>query len=630
MTETLKSLVIATAGHIDHGKTTLVRALTDIDADQLPEEKRRGITIDLGFASFVLPASDGSSIRISFVDVPGHSLFIRNMLAGTGCVPAVMLVIAANEGVMPQTVEHLKICELLGISQGFTVITKADTVNVLELQRVTDSIEGFLQTSFLSNGRAPVIRASAETGEGLTAVRTALINLAMGMNRQTSDTLMRMPIDRSFVMRGFGTVVTGTLLSGTVSERQILQLEPGSRTVRVRGLQAYGEPQQSVQAGSRVAMNLSGIDAAEIHRGQTLVRPETVSPVDTIDVEVRLLESAGALKHRAMVHFHAFTSQTMANIYLFGYETVQPGSLRLMRIKLAEPIILLAGDRFVLRQPSPVGTIGGGRVLDAHPLARQKKAETLAWLEQLRALSLSQQILLRVARHDLTGASLRALSGETGLTVEAIRLQLEPAVQRGDVLLISGDTLISQEAFVAATDTIMHRLRDGQPLKSSELFSSSSLQSELFEFAMKSLIREERVELHGEMAFIRSAAARPSNAETEMLTTIAEIYKAAALTSPSVLEIAQRLNLKEAEMRRHVTALQRTKTIVRMGSDELFIHSEALQRVVALLAPLRGSLIDVARFKELAGVSRKYAIPLLEHLDRQRATRKQGDLRLIL
>ena len=374
MTNVPRSIVIGTAGHIDHGKTTLVRALTGIDADRLPEEKRRGITIDLGFASFEINAPDRSSVRISFVDVPGHSLFIRNMLAGAGCVPAVMLVVAANEGVMPQTVEHLAICELLGISRGLTVITKTDAVSEPQLQVVTHSIETFLQGTFLDKTQAPVLPVSAATGEGLEAVRAELLNLALRTHLEASDALLRMPLDRSFVMKGFGTVVTGSLLSGTIREWQTLLLEPGGIAVRVRGLQTHGQPVQSAQSGSRVAANLSGVDAGDVHRGQTIVAPKTLSSVTTIDVEVTLLECAPPLKHRANVHFHAFTSETMATISTFGYETVQPGTVRLMRIKLAEPIVLVPGDRFVLRQPLPAGTIGGGRVLDVHPESRLKKA----------------------------------------------------------------------------------------------------------------------------------------------------------------------------------------------------------------------------------------------------------------
>ena len=242
MTPQARSIVIGTAGHIDHGKTTLVRALTGIDADRLPEEKRRGITIDLGFASFEMEMPDKSTLRISFVDVPGHSLFIRNMLAGAGCVPAVMLVVAADEGIMPQTVEHLAICELLGISHGITVITKADAVDASQLQEVQESVDSFLQGTFLAKNRAPVVHVSAASGEGIQALREALRELAIRTRIETSDSLLRMPIDRSFVMKGFGTVVTGTLLSGTICEGQTLQLEPGDHPVRVRGLQNHGAP----------------------------------------------------------------------------------------------------------------------------------------------------------------------------------------------------------------------------------------------------------------------------------------------------------------------------------------------------------------------------------------------------
>jgi selenocysteine-specific elongation factor len=454
MTNTPNSIVIGTAGHIDHGKTTLVRALTGIDADRLPDEKRRGITIDLGFASFDLPTSNGSSIRISFVDVPGHSLFIRNMLAGAGCVPAVMLVVAADEGIMPQTMEHLAICDLLGVSHGLTVITKADTVSASQLQQVTDSIKRFLQGTFLSKGHAPVVPASAATGVGLETLRTELVNLAMRAYLKTSDAMMRMPLDRSFVMKGFGTVVTGTLISGTIRDGETLHLEPAGRAVRVRGLQSHGEPVQYAQPGSRVAVNLSGIDANQVRRGETLVSPRTLSAVDTLDVEVRLLESAPALKHRANIHFHAFTSETMASVSLYGYEAVQPGTLRLMRLRLAEPIVLVPGDRFVLRQPSPAGTIGGGRVLDAHPLPRQKKSPSQGWLEQLRAASPTAQLSLRVSRCNATGITFEALSAETGLTRDAIRLQVDPAIERGDLYLISNNLLLSREAFLKAAHEI--------------------------------------------------------------------------------------------------------------------------------------------------------------------------------
>ena len=372
-----QSIVIGTAGHIDHGKTALVRALTGIDTDRLPEEKRRGITIDLGFASMEVEAAEDSLLRISFVDVPGHALFIRNMLAGAGCVPAVMLVIAADEGVMPQTREHLAICELLGIGDGITVITKADVVSETQLQEVRAHIQEFLEGTFLGGAQSVILPASAHSGAGLAELRAELAKLALRAKAADRTRSMRLPLDRAFVKKGFGTVVTGTLLSGEIGVGQSLMLVPGARNVRVRGLQTHGENEETAQAGSRVAVNLSGVDVNEIARGQTLVMPGELTAVDVIDAEVRLLEDAPTLKHRARVHLHAFTSEVMASISLYGNEPVKPGSTRLMRLKLGSPIVLAPGDRFVLRQPLPAGTVGGGRVLDAHPIAHERKASSL-------------------------------------------------------------------------------------------------------------------------------------------------------------------------------------------------------------------------------------------------------------
>jgi selenocysteine-specific elongation factor len=601
-----------------------------VDTDRLPEEKRRGITIDLGFASFDLPMPNGSPLRISFVDVPGHSLFIRNMLAGAGCVPAVMLVVAADEGIMPQTVEHLAICDLLGISQGLTVITKADAVSASQLEEVTNSVESFLQGTFLSKDHAPVVSASAAIGAGLEAVRAELLNLAMRTHLDTSDALIRMPLDRSFVMKGFGTVVTGTLISGTIRDGETLHLQPGDRAVRVRGLQTHGNSVPFAQPGSRVAVNLSGIDATQVRRGQTLVSPQTLSAVDTLDVEVRLLKSAPALKHRANIHFHSFTSETMATVSLYGYEAVQPGTSRLIRLRLAEPIVLVPGDRFVLRQPSPAGTIGGGRVLDAHPLPRQRKSGVQGWLEQLRAASRATQLLLRVSRRNAGGITLDELSAENGLTLDAIRSQIGPGIESGDIHLISNNLLLSREAFLTAVGEITTRLRAGQPVKASELRGQAALSHPVFDFVVNSLVHQKKIQLREETVSNYNDGVPASNPDSDRLAAIAHAYEESGLAAPSVLELAQRFNIKETDMRRLVTALQRDKTIIRMGSDDLFVHSAALSRLAAQLAPLRGSLIDVARFKQLTGLSRKYAIPLLEYLDRQRITLKQNDQRLIL
>ena len=452
----------------------------------------------------------------------------------------------------------------------------------------------------------------------------------MRTSLETSDAMLRMPLDRSFVMKGFGTVVTGTLISGIIRDGETLYLEPGDRPVRVRGLQSHGKPVEYAQSGSRVAANLSGIDANQVRRGETLVSPRTFSAVDTLDVEVRLLESAPALKHRANIHFHAFTSETMASVSLYGYEAVEPGTLRLMRLRLTEPIVLVPGDRFVLRQPSPTGTIGGGRVLDAHPLPRQKKSLAQDWLEQLRAASPASQLTLRVSRCNATGITFDALSAETGLTRDAIRLQIDPAIERGDLYLISNNLLLSREAFLIAVQKIITCLQAREKVKSSELRGRSSLSHAVFGFVVNSLVHQKKIQLRDETVSIYGAVVPASNPEGDRLAAIARAYEEAGLASPSVLDLAGRFNIRETDMRRHITTLQRDKTIVRMGSDDLFIHSAVLSRLAAQLAPLRGSLMSVASFKQLTGVSRKYAIPLLEYLDRQRITLKQNDERLIL
>jgi selenocysteine-specific elongation factor len=309
---------------------------------------------------------------------------------------------------------------------------------------------------------------------------------------------------------------------------------------------------------------------------------------------------------------------------------MQPGTVRLMRIKLAEPIVLVPGDRFVLRQPSPADTIGGGSVLDAHPEPRQRKTVTLPWLEQLKTDSLTQQVVLRVGRGKTKGITLRALSAETGWTLDAVRRQMSPALESGELLLLPGDLLISLESFVAATGAITEHLKKNQTVKSAELRGQTALSPEVFNSVVSALIREQKVRVCDETVSIFNAGDQSPDAETDRLDAVAREYEAAGLAPPSVLEVAQRLNFKEAEMRRLVTVLQRNKTLVRMGDDNLYIHSGALRQLTAQLTALRGSLMDIARFKQLTGLSRKYAIPLLEYLDRQRITRIQGDQRLVL
>ena len=631
MTKPDQSIVIGTAGHIDHGKTTLVRALTGVDTDRLPEEKRRGITIDLGFAFLDTGGPDGGSWRISFVDVPGHSHFIRNMLAGAGCIDAVLLVISAEEGVKPQTVEHLAICTLLGVRRGLTVITKADGVSPARLEEVCTEVRTFLSDTFL--GESSVLPVSAHNGQGLNELRRELLSLAMSGTAHSPDHLPRLPLDRAFVMKGFGTVVTGTLLSGELRVGESLALEPGGRSARVRGIQTHGCTEERVRSGSRVALNLAGIEVAEVSRGQTLVSEGTLTATTVIDVDATLLPGSSAVRHRSRVHFHAFTSDTLATVSLYGHEAAEPGTGRLMRLRLQQPIVLMAGDHFVLRQCSPASTIGGGRVLDAHPLTNLRKAKCLAWLERFKDASPEEQFLLRVARRRIEGLTMRQLMAETGLTRGALERYAERLVSSRQLLRIPGDMLLSSESAEIVISDISGRIKkdaksDG--LKRSELKSQAGLNAAIFNFVIETLVREQKIRLQGERIYPAGSQSQDADPDLKQRSAIAAIYEAASLSAPSSSEVAAKLGLKESEMRRLMTLLLRDKILIKVGMDELYIHNGALEGLRDKVRKLSGQTLDVAGFKQLTGLSRKYAIPLLEYLDRERLTRKNGDTRLVL
>jgi selenocysteine-specific elongation factor len=631
MTTPIKSVVIGTAGHIDHGKTALIRALTGIDADRLPEEKRRGITIDLGFAFLEAAASDGRRLRIGFVDVPGHSLFIHNMLAGAGCIGAVLLVISAQEGIKPQTVEHLAICGLLGVRTGITVITKSDSVGPSRLAQVQLEVKEFVRGTFLDRDPGEILAVSATTGQNVAELRQRLIRLAEVWNDSDADHLLRLPIDRAFVMKGFGTVVTGTLLSGSIRGGQSLALEPGGRAVRVRGMQIHGRAEDLVLAGSRVALNLAGIEVSEVSRGKTLVAPGTLSAVNTIDVEAHLLPGCSGLKHGGLVHFHAFTSNAPASVLLYGRGRFEAGATRVVRIKLQTPILLVAGDPFVLRQVSPPATIGGGRVLDAHPLPRLRKPQAMAWLESLRSAPAEERLLLRVARRGTEGLSISRLMAETGLARQAVERLWQPLILSHRLLEVPGEILVASPALEAACNAIHGLLQlHASGLKRSELKTRTSLGPEILDFSLARLAHAGKLRFKGELVFPVEVGGPASTAEDATLSAIAAIYREAGLSAPSISEVANMMRLKENEMRGPVTLLLRERILVRMGSENLFIHQEALARLRSEIRELRGQTVDIARFKQMTGLSRKYAIPLLEWLDRERITRKTGDQRLVI
>src|SRR5579864_5162396 len=428
----MKSIIVGTAGHIDHGKTALVKALTGIDADRLQEEKRRGITIDLGFANMDLPYANGETVQIGFVDVPGHERFVRNMLAGVGGIDLVLLVIAADESIKPQTREHFDILQLLGVQRGITVLSKSDAVDAETLDVVRLEIEEFLRGTFLE--KSPVVPVSSLTGTGLVELRQKIVETVVGIEPRDPRAVARLPIDRVFTMKGFGTVVTGTLISGTIHKDEELEIFPTGRRVRVRGVQVHGSSAEQTVAGQRTALNLAGVATDDLARGMTLANPATFETTRRVDVKLRLLASAPRpLKDRARVHFHAHTMEMVVEVLLFegsdldagksaakmGHPQLSPGGEAFARLNLPEAALLLPGDRFIIRQFSPVVTIGGGTVVDAAPillrsLRPSSSMEVLAG-EDRRAI-----LKARIARRDQNGISLARLVAETGWTTSVI------------------------------------------------------------------------------------------------------------------------------------------------------------------------------------------------------------------
>lgn len=630
----MKSVIVGTAGHIDHGKTSLVKALTGIDADRLEEEKRRGITIDIGFAHLELPAPDGQKLRLGFVDVPGHERFVRNMLAGVGGIDLVVLVIAADEGIKPQTREHFDICRLLAVRRGVTVLTKSDAVDSETLEVVRLEVEDFLRGSFLDPAHSPVIAASSLTRAGLDEVKAALARIAAEATVKDSAALARLPVDRVFTMKGFGTVVTGTLVSGTIRKEEELEVFPSGKRVRVRGVQVHGASAEMAIAGQRTALNLAGVTTEELARGMMLAPGDTYRSTTRADVALSLLPTAKPVKEGARVHFHAYTMETVAEVRLYATRPLKPGEESYAQLRLAEPTLLLPGDRFIVRQFSPVITIGGGVVLDAVPPSRKRSSENV--IEFLRILqngSPQQVIAARVASHRADGLALHDLPTEMNIRPgDAITL----AGQAG--LVSCGRVLISPAAFSqaqAAVLEVVSAFHDKNPLvagiRKEELREQSKLGHEVFDHVLATLMNLKKVEIAGEQVRLPGRGVVMKDEEAESKKIIEQAFASAGLKVPSLREVLAGVKVDKLRAQKIVTLLLRDRVLIKI-SDELVFHQSALldlrQKITALKPAT--TKIDVGRFKDMTGVSRKYAIPLLEYLDRERVTRRVGDERVIL
>jgi selenocysteine-specific elongation factor len=632
----MKSIIVGTAGHIDHGKTTLVKALTGIDADRLEEEKRRGITIDLGFAHMDLPTPEGETLRLGFVDVPGHERFVRNMLAGAGGVDLVLMVIAADEAIKPQTREHFDILQLLGVQRGITVLTKSDAVDAETLDVVRLEVEEFLRGTFLGTSKSPIAAVSSLTGAGLEELKRAMVAVSAEVLPRDSHAIARLPIDRVFTMKGFGTVVTGTLVAGTIRREDEMEVFPTGRRVRVRGVQVHGRTAEAAAAGQRTALNLAGASTEDLSRGMTLTPAGTFEVTRRVDVRLRLLASAPrVLKDRARVHFHSYTMETVAEVVLQGAKQIAPGEEAFARLKLPEAALLLPGDRFIIRQFSPVVTIGGGVVLDTAPIPRMPGHAD--FLKTLSGGDAEAILAARIARRHHEGISMSRLVAETGWAKNVIETQLDESLRTGR-LVRAGGLWLDPLALAALKLNIVKAAVDfhkNNPLvggiSKEELRAQAHAVPEVFETAAALLVREKRLEVVGDLVRLPGQGVAMKDEEVESKKKIEDAFASAGLKVPALQEVIAGLKVDKARAQKIVTLLLRDKVLIKV-SDELVFHRSALEvlRCQMIAYKVKSAKIDVAQFKELTGVTRKYAIPLLEYLDRERVTKRVGDAREIL
>jgi selenocysteine-specific elongation factor len=619
----MKNIIIGTAGHIDHGKTALVRALTGIDTDRLKEEKQRGISIDLGFAHLEL----SSNLRLGFVDVPGHERFIKNMLAGVGGIDLVLFVIAADESIKPQTREHFDICMLLGIRNGIVVLTKADLAGDDLVELVKLEVDEFVRGSFLEG--APVVAVSSTTRAGIAELAAEIEKMTASVSQKSASQYFRLPIDRVFTMRGFGAVITGTLISGVVRLEQEVELHPARRRVRVRGIQVHGSSVEQATAGQRTALNLAAVEPSEIARGMMLADAGRFRATTQIDCSFDLLKSAKPLKHRAPVHFHAGTAEVEAEMRrLKGAEPLQPGSSGYVRFLLKEPLLLLPGDRFIVRMFSPVVTIGGGVVLDGAPPRRGSPER----LEILRGSPAAARIAL-LAGESRYGMGMADLVARTGLLEADIR-RAAPSPQV--IVLDAPHFWVLDKDWVAKQIEAIHehlkQFHRRNPLLAG--VSKEELRSQRLPGAPPWLMdavlsRAKTLAADGETVRLASHQISFQKDEHEASAKIEDAFRAGGLAVPALPEVLAKAGVEPNRARTILQLLLKDKRLVRV-SDELVFHASAIQSLRELLAARKGSRFAVPEFKDWTGVSRKYAIPLLEFLDRERITRRDGDSRVVL
>ncbi len=636
MERLVKSVVIGTAGHIDHGKTALVKALTGIDTDRLKEEKERGITIDIGFASLKLP----SGIYASIVDVPGHERFIRNMVAGASGIDLVLLVIAADEGIMPQTREHLEICELLGIKDGIVVLSKMDLVEKDWLEMVKVEVEEFLKGTFLE--KAPILPFSAITLEGKEELIKALDDKARNIKGKEKRLPFRLPIDGVFTIKGFGLVIRGTSLSGEVSVNDELMLYPHLKKVKVRNIQVHSEPVEKASAGMRVALNIMGAEKEEIKRGDVIAEPNVLEPTQWLDVEIRVLKEIDPpLRNFENLLFYVGTSEVLAKLILFNKDTLNPGERDIAQVFLQKPLCVWREDRFILRRPGTNETVAGGRILN--PLSQRRK-RTKPWeRKELEFLSKAREedlVYYFIEKKGTLGISLKDLSLRTAIFGENLANLLEQLKDK-ILLLKSGEEkfLFSKESLIKVKEDILEKLKkfhENNPfspgLSKEFLKSRLSLHAKdvLLERALDELLEEKKIFKERELYALSEFQKKSTEYETIKKQVELKFLKE-GLTPRDYEEIINEFGKLHKAAEEVLKVLLREGVLIKIA-EKIICHRAVLEEVERKVKEYfkKHPELTIADFRKLVGegVSRKYLIPLLEYLDKQKITLRLGDKRV--
>jgi selenocysteine-specific elongation factor len=632
----MKHVILGTAGHIDHGKTALVKALTGVDTDRLKEEKERGITIELGFTFLDLP----SGIRLGIIDVPGHERFVKHMVAGVWGIDLVALIIAADEGVMPQTKEHLDICKLLKVKKGLIVLTKIDLVERELLELVREEVTDIAKDTFLKD--APILAVSSLTGEGIPQLISTLDHLSKEIEERSSDGLFRLPIDRIFVMKGFGTVVTGTIVSGKLSLGETVEILPSGLEGKVRNLQVYNQPMEEATAGERAAVNLQGIETSAIERGDVLVHPKTLTPTSLLDVYLEYLSIAPRpLKHRTQQRFHMGTSSTTASIFLLDREELAPGEEGFAQLRLERSVVSFPQDRFVIRGSGAIQTLGGGVVLDTHPIKhRRYSPPVINDLILLKDGSSEQAINQYILRSGIAGISFGDLLNRVAMPPNEIQTILRKMIERGDILLVDPEKLkvIENSQYQRLKEMTLIQLREfhqrfpmriGLAKEEVRTKLPVELDMKLFQILINGLIQSKEVVLERDKLKLHGHQISSAD-EKGLVKRVEEAILRGKLQPPSPKELSEEWSEEEERVLAVFEYLAHEGMLVKIKSGMYFhrIHFENLKgELINFLKSHKE--ITTSQFKELTGASRKYVIPLIEYFDQMKLTLRLGEKRIL-